>query len=81
MEGSNKEKESVNIVFDDVIASVTANKKLCTIVAGLFLRERKLNISLVFISQSYFKVSKTIRLNSTHIILSWKFLTKENFKK
>ena len=74
-------KRKVLIVFDDMIASMTANKKLCTIVAGLFPRGRKLNISLAFISQSYFKVSKTIRFNSTHIILSWKFLTKENFKK
>ena len=40
------------------------NKKLSPIVTELFLRERKLNISLVFISQSYFKVPKTLRLNA-----------------
>ena len=43
-----------------------ANKKLSPIVTELFLRGRKCNISLVFISQYYFKVPKTIRLNTTH---------------
>ena len=56
------------------------DKKLSTTVTELFLRGRTLNISLVFISQSYFKVPKTIRLNTT-IILLGKFLTKENFNK
>ena len=46
-----------------------SNKKLSPIVTELFLRGRKLNISLVFISQSYFKVSKTIRLNVTHYFI------------
>ena len=45
-------------------------KKLSLDVAELFLRRIKLNISLVFISQSYFKVPKTIRLNTTrHFIM------------
>ena len=56
-----------------------SNKKLNPIVTELFLKGRKFNISLVFISQSYFKVPKTIRLTETHFIM--KFLTKENFKK
>ena len=56
-----------------------SNKKLSPIVTELFLKGRKFNISLVFISQSYFKVPKTIRLTETHFIM--KFLTKENFKK
>ena len=43
-----------------------ANKKLSPIVTELFLRGRKLNISFAFISQFYFKVPKTIRLNATH---------------
>ena len=43
-----------------------SNKQLSPIVTELFLRGRKLNISLVFMSQSYFKVSKTIRVNATH---------------
>ena len=46
-----------------------ANEKLSPIVTELFLRERKLNILLVFISQSYFKVPKTVRLNATHYFI------------
>ena len=46
-----------------------ANKKLSPIVTELFLKGRKLNISLVFISQCYFKVPKTIRLNTTHYFI------------
>ena len=54
------------IVFDDMIADMKANKKLNPIVAELFTRGRKLKISVVFISRSYFAVPKTVRL----IILS-----------
>ena len=57
------------IVFDDMIGDMESNKELIPIVTELFLRGRKLNILLVFISQSYFKVPKTIRLNSTHFIM------------
>ena len=57
------------IVFDDMIADMECNRKLNPIVTELFLRGRKLNISLVFISQSYFKVPKTIRLNATHYFI------------
>ena len=46
-----------------------ANKKLSPIVTELFLRVRKLNIPLVFISQSYFKVPETIRLNAPHYFI------------
>ena len=46
-----------------------SNEKLSPIVTELFLRGRKLNISLAFISQSYFKVPKTVRLNATHFII------------
>ena len=46
-----------------------SNKNLSPKVAELFLRGRKLNISLVFISQSYFKVPKTIRQNATHYFI------------
>ena len=45
------------------------NKKLNSIVTELFIRCRKLNISLVFISQSYFKFPKDVRNNSTHILI------------
>ena len=54
-----KKKRRVLIVFDDVIVDMESNKLLSPIVNELFLRERKLNIWLAFISQSYFKVSKT----------------------
>ena len=57
-----------------------SNKKLNPVVTELFIRGRKLNISLVFITQSYFAVPKNIRLNSTHYLL-WKFQTNENFNK
>ena len=53
-------------MFDDRKADMEANKKLSTIVTELFLRGRKVNISLVFKSQSSFQVPKTIRLNATH---------------
>ena len=51
------------IVFDDMIVDMLSNKKLNPIVTEWFIRGRKLNISLVFITQSHFAVSKTIRLN------------------
>ena len=52
--------------FDDMIADIFSNKTLNLIVIEFFIRERKLNISLAFITQSYFVVPKNIRLNSTH---------------
>ena len=45
------------------------NKKLDSIVTELFIRGRKLNISIVFITQSYFEVPKDVRLNSTHFFI------------
>ena len=57
------------IVFDDMIADMKSSKKLSPIVTELFLRRRKLNILLVFISKSDFKVPKTIRLNVTHYFM------------
>ena len=58
-------KRKVLIVFDDMIADMINNKKLNSVVTELFIRGRKLNISIVFITQSYFKVPKDVRLNST----------------
>ena len=46
------------------------NKKLSSIVTELFIRGRKLNIPLVFITQSYFKVPKDVRLNTTHFFIA-----------
>ena len=57
------------IIFDDMIADMINNKKLNSIVTELFIRVRKLTISLVFIMQSYFKVPKDVRLNTTHFFI------------
>ena len=72
-------ENKILIVFDDKIADMIHNKKLNSIITELFIRGRKLNISLVFITQSYFKVPKDVKLNTTH--LSQKFQIKENFNK
>ena len=57
------------IVFDDMIAEIMANKNFQAVIKELFIRCRKLNISLVFITQSYFSVPKDVRLNSTHYLI------------
>ena len=57
------------IVFDDMIADMISNKKLNPVVTELFIRGRKLNIFLVFITQSSFKVPRDIRLNSIHFFV------------
>ena len=64
-----RKNRKVLIVFDDMIADTINNKKLNSIVTELFIRGRKLNISIVFITQSYFKVPKDARLNSTHFFI------------
>ena len=56
-------------MFDDMTADMESNKKLSPKVIALFLRGRKLNISLVFILQFPFKVPKTIRLNGAHYFI------------
>ena len=62
-------KRKILIVFDDMIADMINNNKLNPIVTEWFIRGRKLNISIVFIIQSYFKVPKDVRLNSTHFFI------------
>ena len=57
------------IVFDDMIADIIGNKKFQVIIKELFVRCRKLNISLVFVAQSYFSVPKDVRLNTTHYFI------------
>ena len=59
-------KRKILIVFDDIIVDMINNKKLNPVVTELFIRGRKLNISIVCITHSYFKVPKDVRLNSTH---------------
>ena len=66
----NPDKENkVLIAFGDMITDMINNKKLDSVVTKLFIRGTKLNISLVFIMQSYFKVPKDVRLNTTHIFI------------
>ena len=67
------------IVLDDMIADMIQNKKLNSIVIELFIRGRKINISLVFITQSYFKVPKDVRLNTTHFFIT-KILSKRELQ-
>ena len=55
-------------MFDDMIADIMTNKKFQTIIKELFIRCR-INISLVFTTQSYFSVPKDVRLNSTHYLI------------
>ena len=62
-------KRKILIVFDDMIADIMTNKKFQAIIKELFIRCRKINISLVFITQSYFSVPKDVRLNSTHYFI------------
>ena len=57
------------IAFDDMISDIMSNKKVQATVKELFIRCRKLNISLVFITQSSFAVPKNVRLNSTHYLI------------
>ena len=64
----NRDKK-VLIIFDDMIADIMRSEKFKAIVKELFIRCRKLNISIVFITQSYFRTPKDARLNSTHYIL------------
>ena len=67
----NADKErKILIVFDNMIADMINNKMLNSIVTELFIRGRELNISLVFITQSYFKVLKDVRLNTTHFFIT-----------
>ena len=60
----NKKRKTL-IAFDYLIAAMLSNDKLNPIITELFIRGRRLNISIAFIPQSYFAVPKNIRLNST----------------
>ena len=62
-------KRKILIIFDDMIADIMTNKNFQAIIKDLFIRCRKLNISLVFITQSYFSVPKDVRLNPTHYFI------------
>ena len=62
-------KTKILIAFDDMIADIMTNKKYQVITKELFIRCRKLNFSLVFITQFYFFVPKDVRSNSTHYFI------------
>ena len=62
-------KRKILIAFDDMIADIMKNKKFQAIIKELFIRCRKLNISLALTTQSYFSVPKDVRLNSTHFLI------------
>ena len=62
-------RRKILIAFDDMIADIMTNKKFQSLIKELFIICRKLNISLVFIIQSYFSVPKDVRLNSTHFLI------------
>ena len=62
-------KRKILIALDDMIADMLSSKKFNPIVTELFIRDKKPNISLVFITQSYFALPKNIRLNSTHYFM------------
>ena len=64
-----RRKRKILIIFDDMISHVISDKKAQQILKDLFSRCRKLNISLCFLTQSYFSVPKDVRLNCTHYIL------------
>ena len=64
----NRDKK-VSIVFDDMIADIEYNKNFKRIIKELLYRARKINVSIVFITHSYFRAFKDVRLKSTHYIM------------
>ena len=62
-------KRKILIIFNDMIADIMTNKKFQALIKELFVTCRKLNISLVFITQSYFSVPKDVRLISAHYVI------------
>ena len=70
-------RRKISIVFDDMIADIMTNRRFQAIIKELFIRCRKPNISLVFITQSYFSVPKDVRLNSTHCFI---VTTEQNYR-
>ena len=67
----NVDKENkILVVFDDLITDLINNKKLNSILTELFIGGIKLNISLAFITQSYFQVPKDVRLNTSHFFIT-----------
>ena len=65
------------MVFNDMVTDMVSDKKLNSLVTEQFIRGRKRSILLVFITQSYFKVPKDVRVNSADFLL-WKIQPKES---
>ena len=65
----NSSRKKILILFDNIIGDIMTNKTFQDIIKELFITCRKLNILLVFITQSYFSVPKDVRLNSTHYLI------------
>ena len=63
-------ERKVLIVFHDMIADVINDKKVNTVVTELFIRNKKLNISIFLVTKSYFKVPKEVRLNTRHFFIT-----------
>ena len=72
-------QRKILIEFHDMIADIMTNKKFQVIIKEPFIRCRKLNTSIVFITQCYFSVPKDVRLNSTHYLIM-KFNNKKELK-
>ena len=64
-----KRKRKILIVFGDMIADIMTSKKFQSIIKELFIRCRKINTSLVFVTQSFVSVPNDVRLNSTHYLI------------
>ena len=64
-----KRKRKILIIFDDMISHVMSDKKAQQILKELFIRCRKLKISLCFLTQSYFSVPEDLRLNCSQYII------------
>ena len=73
-----QEDRKILIVFDDMIADITTNKKILSLIKELFIRCRKLNISFVFITESYLRNPKDFRLISIHFLVIK--MMEENYK-
>ena len=64
-----RKKRKISMLFDDMIADISKNKELNPVVTELFIGGKKLNISVVFITQSHFKVPKEVLLNATQFFI------------
>ena len=68
-ENSRNRESKIFILFDDIIADMLSNTLVNPMVTGFIIRRRTINISLVFITENYFGVSKNITLSSTHCFI------------